>query len=552
MTEEQENKKNPPEKERSWGQATTDVIGNMVDSLASGGRVSNVLGAGLQAGLNTDSFRAKKSLLSRAYAAEQRASESHNMAKESHNMAKERHNMAMKMGDIDLQRKQLALDEAYRKEQMNVIMNNLQTEFNVNPAYGWNSLTSTEQQDILRSPAVQTMAQGNYIARELLRSRNDVNAWNRFKRYAENYGGKITDDGKGKYNLEIFGRNIPLNEQEGMKLHKYLQDTMMNEINVRRGISYNATKGSVIGKINSDRIKEIIPYTSGSAVKAKELVDKTIQGMTQQQRYVMFARRTLEDQFNPNVANDEKMAEAEMALAKDQAGMSILERMGFRFNPGKAGVADSTVTSIDNPNLSMSMPQFLSYLKDQDSGSKILDEQAKVMKEQFELKQKAFIYRQMRGAGNNLGAGEGQEKPISDEDNRRGFLRYGSNAWAKMTPEVKKQVFAAEDEIANMALYYGVAENKDGKVVLKPGITQEQINEMRTIERNVFERLGLKDYYEKGFWAQMKDIPKPSEKKKMAPPAEPKKEKPKRHVLVRPDEDQRILEERAGQTMMEK
>ena len=552
MAEELENKKSPeqesPQKqtepatqERSWGKAAADVAGNMVDALARGGRLSSVLGAGLQAGFNTDEFQAKKLRLAREYAAENRAAESHNMAKE-------RHSMAMKMGDVDLQRKQLALDDAYRKEQMAVVMDNMRTEFNVNPAYGWNTLTTAEQNDIMNSPAVQNMARGNYIFRELLRSRGDTESWERFKRYAGNYGGKVSDDGKGNYTLEIFGRSIPLNEQEGLKLHKNLQDAMMGEINARRGISYSATKGNVIGKIQADNIKHLIPYTGGSALKASDIVKKTIEGMTPDQRYTMFARRTLEDQFNPGVGNDEKMAEAEMALAKDPNGMSILERMGFTFNPGKAGVADATVTPIGQPNAApMTMPQFLSYLKERDTGSQILDAQAKTVKDEYELKQKAFILKNMRQTGEGLSGTEGKSDVISEEDNRRGFLRYGSNAWSRMTPELKKKVFSAENEVANMALYYGVAENKNGKVVLKPGITQEQIKEMRAIERNIFEREGLGDHYKKGFWAQMKDIAKPVPVKADKIPSG--KEKKKDEVW---DLQKQEMAEKYGQSLMDK
>lgn len=552
MAEELENKKAPeqesPQKqtepatqERSWGKAALDVAGNMVDKLASGGRLSSVLGAGLQAGLNTDDFQAKKFRLAREYAAE-------NRAKESHNMAKERHNMAMKMGDVDLQRRQLALDAEYRKEQGAVIMDNLKTELSVNPAYGWGTLTTAEQNDILNSPAVRNVAEGNYIFRELLRSRGNTESWERFKRYAGNYGGKVSDDGKGNYTLEIFGRSIPLNEQEGLKLHKNLQDAMMGEINARRGISYSATKGNVIGKIQADNIKQLIPYTGGSALKATEYVKKTIDSMTPDQRYTMFARRTLEDQFNPGLGNDEKMAEAEMALAKDPNGMSILERMGFSFNPGKAGVADATVTPIDQPGAApMTMPQFLSYLKERDTGSQILEAQNKTMKNEYELKQKAFIFKNMRQTGDGLSGMEGKKDVISDEDNRRGFLRYGSNAWARMTPEVKRKVFSAENEVADMALYYGVAENKNGKVVLKPGITQEQINEMRAIERNVFEREGLGDHYQKGFWAQMKDIAKPVPVKADKIPSGKEKKKDEGWDLRKQEMDQKF-----GQSLMDK
>lgn len=46
--------------ERTLGEAVSDVAGNMIDTLASGGKPLHILGAGLQAGFNTEGFQEKK------------------------------------------------------------------------------------------------------------------------------------------------------------------------------------------------------------------------------------------------------------------------------------------------------------------------------------------------------------------------------------------------------------------------------------------------------------------------------------------------------------
>lgn len=507
-------------KERSWGQVGMDALGNMVDAMASGKRGLAILGAGLAGAFNTKGFQQQTNKAAMEQAAEQRRVA--------------QHNMAMQMG-------QMKLDDAYRNEQMNIINNNIKNELATNPVYEWNTFNNEEQSAILNSPAIKNLATGNYFFREALKSRKDPAAWERVQNMITDAGGKITDDGKNNYTVEIFGRSIPLNEQEGVKVYKNLQNAMLQEVNARKAISYNSTRGNVVGKIQADYVKKIIPYTGGLASKATDVFTKTVKGMSQNQRDIMFARRTLDDIFSPTVGNDEKTAEAEMALAKNPAGLSILERMGFKFNPGQAGLADATVVPVNNPNAApMTLQQFSSWLKDNDTGSQILDKQLFYLKANYDNQQRRIMANGMFGASN------GQEKPISDKDNYRGFNTYGSNAWAKLTPEMKRKTFAAEDEVAQMALYLGLAELKDGRPKIKGNLTQEQINEMRSLERNVFERYGLNDLVSKGYWAQMKDIPKPSEMKKMAPPAGSK-----RPVLVRPDEEQRILRERAGQTMME-
>lgn len=45
---------------RSWGDAVSDVAGNMLSSLANGGKLLNVVAAGLEAGINTESFQQRK------------------------------------------------------------------------------------------------------------------------------------------------------------------------------------------------------------------------------------------------------------------------------------------------------------------------------------------------------------------------------------------------------------------------------------------------------------------------------------------------------------
>ena len=512
----------PAAKERSWGQVGMDALGNMVDAMASGKRGLAILGAGLAGAINTKGFQQQTNKAAMEQAAEQRRIAQHNLA---------------------MQMWQMKLDEAYRNEQMSIINNNIKNELATNPVYEWNTFNNEEQSAILNSPAIKNMATGNYFFREALKSRNDPAAWNRVQNMITDAGGKIIDDGKNNYTVEIFGRSIPLNEQEGTKVYKSLQDAMLKEVNARKAISYNATRGNVVGKIQADYVKKIIPYTGGLATKATDIFNKTVKGFSQNQRDIMFARRTLDDIFSPTVGNDEKTAEAEMALAKNPAGLSILERMGFKFNPGQAGLADATVVPVNNPNAApMTLQQFSAWLKDNDTGSQILDKQSFYLKANYDNQQRRIMSKGMFGDN-------GQEKTISDKDNYRGFNTYGSNAWAKLTPEMKRNVFAAEDEVAQMALYMNLAELKDGKPQIKKNLTQEQINEMRSLERNVFERYGLKDFVSKGYWARMKDVAKP--KKQPDVPAEEQKAPSVTFAPGSWEEREELLRSRAGQTMME-
>lgn len=513
-------------KERSWSEAASDVTGAVIDSLASGKRPLAVLFSGLGAAFNTPGFQTQKNY-------------------------SERQNLALQMAKTDMRRQQIALDNEYRRGQDAIIRRNVQNQIAANPQFNWSSFTAKEQEDILNSPAVRSVAEFNYLGRELLRSRNDPQAWGRVKRYIEDAGGKVIGDGKN-FKAEYGGRVYDLNEKTGLELNASLQNTLAQEIQARQSISYNSSKGNVMGKIESDYARKIMPYTSNSALGAVQRFNGILKNLTESQRLVMAGRKTIEDYINPALGNDEKMAEVEMFLAKNNNGLSLLNKMGYNFNPGMEGAADGTFVPIDNPNAPpMTIPQFLMHLKEKDTGSAIIEQDIEVSKRNYDLQQKLILARQMKNTGDMLGDGSKNNEAISDAENRYGLKQLGGSAWAKMTPAMKRSYFNAQDEIANYAVYKGLASFDGKRLILNRNLTQKQIDEMRAIERNVYERLGMGDYADNGFWAKMQNVK--NEKGKFSSSDRARKDEYKTTGKVgRSSDDNEILENKYGQTLMNK
>ena len=111
---------------------------------------------------------------------------------------------------------------------------------------------------------------------------------------------------------------------------------------------------------------------------------------------------------------------------------------------------------VQSSSTPMTMPQFLSYLKERDTGSQILDAQAKTVKDEYELKQKAFILKNMRQTGEWLSGTEGKREAVSEKDNATASKLYGREYVIK-TPEEQQAVINAQNKAFSFAVQTGIS-----------------------------------------------------------------------------------------------
>lgn len=504
------------EKERGFLDVVEDSAANMIDSLASGRRGLAVLGAGLAGALNTDGFREKKLKLANAYAESQRAQERHKASMERHKALMERNAvesgrdterhaadmkqraLSLETGELRNQAMQLNIDRAYERRESEIIHNNIQNVLKNDPAYGWGEFNTEEQKAVMSSPAVQQMAKGTYIIRELLRSRKDPEAWGRVQRMVENNGGTVEGNAKDGFKVNMFGRQIPLNEQQGQLFHTKLQQTLLEEVNARRAISYNSTKGNVLGKIQAAKVQELIPFTDGSAVKATDVFKKTLSGLSDNQKYIMVARKTIEDYFNKTVSNEEKTAEAEMVLAQDKVGMSMLNKMGFSFNAGNNNMADATIVN-NSTRQTYSIPEFLEYLKEHDEGGRIFD----LQKQSLEKIAVAKIALANRRRNSNMWDGTEAKPPVvNDDDKELGKRIYGEDFGLADTDE-QRRLISTYNQIVGQAKKDGILENKNGQYVLSSKATDDDLKRFVDMEKLLYKNNKLADYASSGLIHQL-------------------------------------------------
>lgn len=512
----QDSSENKLEQERTILDVLSDIGEGAIDGLARTGRVSGMIAGGLQGGFNTDSYQLQKARIAEEYAQMQRAQSAYNLAQkkallgiESDQMKNEEYK---KNSEIRETLRKNALAQArnqYKATQMGIIQKNLRTRLETDPKFAWNEFNTEEQKEILSDPDIQNVANFNYIARELLKSRNDPDSWQRIQDIVEEAGGVLHDDGKGNYSVDLFGRNIPLNEQSVLQLDKIFNDTMSREIEARRAISYKATRGNVVGKIYSDRVKELIPYTGGSAVKASEVVQKTIAALPMNQRITMFLNRTLSDYYDPSVTGTEKMQQIEQAISEDQSGMSLLSRLGFTYNAGTDRPDDAQIIDVRSKKI-YSLPEFMQYLKENDEAKSILDLQFKTIKENYETKQKQALMKTISETGRALFSNDEnnedqQDLSLPPETIANIYSRYG-DSYLEIPEEKLKGIGTAEAQITAIAMRNGyMTKTEDGKFQVNPDITNDQITQMKGLESKIFEKNGLEKLGDKGFWHQMKE-----------------------------------------------
>lgn len=424
-----------PAPERTWGEATQDVIGNTVGALADGKRGLAVLAAGLDAGLNTNHFQQQKNRMAYEYAQNQRAQEKHDLAMRSGNfeLAEAQKDVPVKdarrAADIAAQKLRLArLDRDFRDQEFVQIDKNLRDRIAVDPQLGqqWAILSEQEKNAVMSSPALRQAKEFHYIVRDLLRSRNDPDAWRRFKDLVERYEGRVVDDGKGNYTAEIFGQKIPINEESGMAVQQLVRERVAAELNARTALSPNATEGNAIGMMQAHYMEKMLTFVGNDAAQAQKIFRNTVSTLSPEQKLTMMSRFILE-KYLADPSDMGTLQAIQSLVTPDAFGMTPLKRMGYDARIDEENPINSQIVRRypDGSILRMSLPAFLEHLKERDTGSRLLETQIEGMKQEaarkIRMENAKEIALTARALGKNKAPGGSGEWPGGDgEENGQG------------------------------------------------------------------------------------------------------------------------------------
>lgn len=433
----------PQPAERTWGEAAEDVFGNVIDAMANGKRGLAILGSGIAAAANTDGFQQQKNRLAYEYAQNQRAQERHDraMRAEDFRFAEAQKDVPVndarrKIALINAKTSQLAAEQRFRDVERGQIDKNMRDRIAADPELGqyWNALNEKERDDVMGSSGtILRNKDFEGVVRDLLRSRDgDSESWSRFNALVGQARGRVVDDGKGNYTVEIAGKTIPLNEQSAAELQKTLWGAVGEEIKARYAISLNATNGNAMTSLQADWVKRMIPYYANNAAQATQVFRNTVGTFDNTTKYTMVTRHTLENLLK-NPDDPGALQAVQQLIAPDANGMSILKRLGYdvRINEENPLASQITRKNTDGSISSMSLPTFLDELKARDKGSQILETQVEGMKQQAarkimmdDAKYKAEVAKALRKGGKgsgisgwaeDMGDGQGQEQKKLDD-----------------------------------------------------------------------------------------------------------------------------------------
>ena len=361
------------------------------------------------------------------------------------------------------------------------------------------------------------------------------------KYYAEKTGWKYSLNGDNVDTLTSpDGKMVFTANEEGMrKLMDNIQKTLMDDITAARitGTDAQDFATGAAKVVLSDPFFKSVYGTEGNVLRAyRNHVDqKIIDPKTKQMKDVFTpSQKTthalavcLNSAFQDNFFSDAEKGAITPLLSP------VLKQKGVEVKWGQ-GVDDTFVTIRSDGGINtMPIREFAHVLAQRDVISQTWSKHVMSVAQKMKSNQ--------RGSEN-----VGWEQPVSREDSIRIFNTYGNDAWRKMTPEMKRNIIAAENMVADLAEKNGIAERKDGKLIYKDNLTQDDINKMRAIEQNAFDYYKVEDLADKAFWAKMKDIPKPKKKPELTQAESRELEQDAWN------EREKELENRAGQSMMNK
>lgn len=294
-----------------------------------------------------------------------------------------------------------AAEFTYRSSEINIIKDNVKKKLaSSDPLFAQCNIK--EQEDILDNPKMQALYDCTFYGRELLNARDkgDQAAFQRVVADIEKHGGKLTQDEKGNYTVGIYGRSIPLNEESFMKIQQQVEAQAMEEVKARQMLSPSFNKGNPMGQVFSQYATELSKYNGNKAKEAVESGQELFSGMDERTRGYMGLNKALDNYYDSTVSSADKMKGLEQ-------GMFLAQRLGFTVDAPDGNPETARILDPANKR-AYSLAEFRDYVKSQNSGQQLLDQQIETFKKAAEEKTRREVLRDQKNSF------EEEQTPMSD------------------------------------------------------------------------------------------------------------------------------------------
>ena len=296
-----------------------------------------------------------------------------------------------------------AAEFTYRSSEINIIKDNVKKKLaSSDPLFAQCNIK--EQEDILDNPKMQALYDCTFYGRELINARDkgDQAAFQRVITDIEKHDGKLIQDGKGNYTVAMYGRNIPLNEESFMKIQQQVEAQAMEEVKSRQMLSPSFNKGNPMGQVFSQYATELSKYNGNKAKEAVESGQELFSNLDERTRGYMGLNKALDNYYDSTVSSDDKMKGLEQ-------GMFLAQRLGFTVDAPDGNPETARILDPANKR-AYSLAEFRDYVKSQNSGQQLLDQQIETLKKAAEEKTRREVLQDQKNSF------EEEQTPLAELD----------------------------------------------------------------------------------------------------------------------------------------
>ena len=476
-----------------------DVLARGGEGIVDGLAKSNpVLGGALQAMVNTDEYKARKTEQEAQYLNNQvaiddarfRLSDDYRNARSAQLQAdtataNEKTMLSNEnQSDLAVQQRNTARKAAIAQNQYNEQVNleklnqlddqrhaelvgkqqkNLETELSNNPMF--NMMSSPERQAFMQSPAIQNMLSASVYMDDLMGiAAGDKESFDRWDRLLNRQKWDLEQGKDGLMYLKMGNLGIlPVNEKSKALINQMIHDAALEELQARSFISTTAAMGDPSRRSYSKYANALIPFFDNSAASSVKAVQSVYDNATDEQKTWTFFNQAIQDYADPNLPTTARLA----GLQKCIPGLQFLGYAVEGFDEKNPSMDNLRIIKLEEgylPGKTYSFSQFADLCKANDVISAQLDDMVERNARQFGRQQIVAATQNIKDTAKAAKGEEDesvmQEKKARDAFNKTALQLWGYN-YSGLDDDGKDKLYSAKNDFDVLVNQYFERENVD-------------------------------------------------------------------------------------------
>lgn len=287
-------------------------------------------------------------------------------------------NRIAKANELDMD----AMDDQRHTQIVGNQQKNLENELSGNPMY--NMMTFDEKRAFMQSPAIRNMLDASVYMQDVMGiAAGDKESFDRMDRLLNRQGFDLEQgkDGLMYLNMGNLG-TFPVTKESVGLVNQMIHDSALEELQARSDISTTASLGDPARRNQAKYANALMPFNNNSAASSQKAVQAVYNNATDEQKTWTFFNQAIQDFGDPTVPTSAKMNEL-------QACLPFLQSLGYSvegFDPKAPSMDNLRIIKLEEgflPGKTYSFSQFADLCKANDVISAQLDDMVERNARQF-------------------------------------------------------------------------------------------------------------------------------------------------------------------------